>query len=59
MEQEKKLRHNQQNKKYRDKNKDKINMHKLEKNICVKCGSTYTNCHKSRHERSMKCILFK
>jgi hypothetical protein len=41
MEQEKRLRHNQQNKKYRDKNKDKINIHKLEKNICLKCGSTY------------------
>jgi len=40
--------------KYREQNKEKIQAHKSESRICTVCGSTYTNCHKTRHERTQK-----
>jgi hypothetical protein len=41
-------------KKYREENKEQIQAHKSETHICTVCGSTYTNCHKARHERTKK-----
>jgi hypothetical protein len=41
-------------KEYRKQNADKIRGHKGEQHVCSVCGSTYTNCHKSRHERTQK-----
>jgi hypothetical protein len=42
-------------------NKDKLleykNNRNIEKHICI-CGSSYTLCHKSRHERTQKHINF-
>jgi hypothetical protein len=44
----------EKNKKYREENKEKIQAHKSESHICTICGSSYTNCHKARHERTKK-----
>jgi group I intron endonuclease len=41
-------------KEYRKQNADKIREHKGEQHICSVCGSTYTNCHKARHEKTQK-----
>ena len=42
---------------YRVDNKEKIKLHKSAQFTCA-CGSSYTNCHKLRHERSIKHKLF-
>jgi hypothetical protein len=44
----------QYTKQYRHQNKEKIQAHKSEAHLCTICGSTYTNCHKARHERTKK-----
>ena len=44
----------QYTKQYREGNKEKIQAHKSEAHLCTICGSTYTNCHKARHERTKK-----
>jgi len=44
-------------KKYREENKEIIKIKKSTPVSCV-CGSTYTNCHKGRHEKSIKHKLF-
>ena len=41
-------------KRYREENKEQIQANKSETHICTVCGSTYTNCHKARHERTKK-----
>ena len=41
------------NKKYREQNQTKIADHKGKQLICT-CGSTYTNSHKTRHDRTTK-----
>lgn len=42
---------------YREKNKEAIQAHKSIKCDCV-CGSSYSLCHKARHERSAKHLNF-
>ena len=41
-------------KNYREQNREKIQAQKSEAHLCTICGSTYTNCHKARHERTKK-----
>jgi len=44
-------------KKYREKHKEKIRKFKSNKEVC-ECGETFTHCHKARHERTDKHLLF-
>ena len=44
-------------KKYREENKETIKTNKSIPFSC-ECGSTYSSCHKARHERSTKHKLF-
>ena len=44
-------------KEYRDANKDRIAERDLKSVLCD-CGSYYTHCHKSRHERTIKHQTF-
>lgn len=41
----------ERNRRYREANAEKVKAHKSERHTCI-CGKTYTNCHKTRHERS-------
>jgi hypothetical protein len=53
---ERKANHCEQNKIYRNKNKDNIHKTKNEKFNCDVCNGKYTRVHKSRHEHSKKHI---
>ena len=44
-------------KKYRENHKEQIKLHNYEQFVC-KCGSMYTQCHKTRHERTLKHKTF-
>ena len=47
--------HNEANKKYYEKHKEKI----TEKEVCDLCGGEYQRCSRSKHEKSKKHITAK
>lgn len=52
-------RQNEWQKQHYKNNKDKINEWRRKPVICDVCGSTTDYIHKSRHQKSQKCLAFK